>query len=68
MWGSGPVRHGGLVPRFILEIERDGDDRVTGRLAREGRWSMPFSGWLELLQLLEDLADDTENPREGTVQ
>ena len=57
------------MPRFTLEIERDGNDRVTGRLAREGRWSMPFSGWLELLQLLEDLADDTdETPREGTVQ
>lgn len=65
MWGRGPVPHGGLVPRFILEIERDGDDRVTGRLARDGRWPMPFSGWLELLQLLEDLADDSDTPFEG---
>jgi hypothetical protein len=68
MWGRGSVLHGGCVPRFILEIERDGDDRVTGRLAREGRWSTPFSGWLELLQLLEDLADDTDHLIERAEQ
>jgi hypothetical protein len=68
MWKGRTVPHGGVVPRFILEIERDGDDRVSGRLAREGRWSMPFSGWLELLQLLEDLADDTGNAFEGAEQ
>jgi hypothetical protein len=53
------------VPRFILDIGRDGDQRVSGQLTREGRWASPFSGWLELLQLLEDLADDTANPLEG---
>ena len=53
------------VPRFILDIGRDDDQRVCGHLTREGRWAMPFSGWLELLQLLEDLAEDSANPLEG---
>jgi len=53
------------VPRFILDIGRDDDQRVCGHLTREGRWAMPFSGWLELLQLLEDLAEDSTNPLEG---
>ena len=47
---------------------RNGDDRVSGQLAREGQPAVPFSGWLELLQLLEDLADDMEAPFEGAEQ
>jgi hypothetical protein len=58
----------GDVQRFLLDIGRDGDDRVCGHVARDGGVSMPFSGWLELLRLLEDLADDTTNPREGAEQ
>ena len=56
------------VLRFTLDIERNGDDRVSGQLAREGQPAVPFSGWLELLQLLEDLADDMEAPFEGAEQ
>ncbi len=54
--------HCGRVPRFILDIGRDDDQRVCGHLTRERRWAMPFSGWLELLQLLEDPSDQSGNP------
>jgi hypothetical protein len=68
MW-AGPVSATlGAVLRFILDIDRNGDDRVSGQLAREGGPAVPFSGWLELLQLLEDRADDLEAPSEGAEQ
>jgi hypothetical protein len=56
------------VQRFLLDIGRDGDDRVCGHVAHDGGVPVPFSGWLELLRLLEDLADDTANPHEGAEQ
>jgi hypothetical protein len=57
-----------VVQRFILEIGRDEDDRVCGHVASDGGSSVPFSGWLELLRLLEDLADDTTYLSEGAGQ
>jgi hypothetical protein len=42
--------------RFIVDIRRDGDGRVTGHVEGTGNTIVPFSGWLELLRLLEDRA------------
>jgi hypothetical protein len=49
--------HAGAVQRFLLDIGRDDDDRVAGMLARAGETPVAFSGWLELLRLLEDHAE-----------
>jgi hypothetical protein len=51
--------------RVLLDIRRDGDGRVVGRLALPGGAPVRFSGWLELLHLLEGHADDG-SPEEGT--
>lgn len=57
------------VQRFLLDIGRDDEDRVCGHVAREGEIPVPFSGWLELLRLLEDLADETTDiPMGGAEQ
>lgn len=45
--------------RFVVELDMDQDGRVSGQVAAAGSPSTPFSGWLELLRLLEDRADDT---------
>ena len=40
--------------RYIIELEQTPDDRVEGTLRREGApETVPFSGWTELLSLLE---------------
>jgi hypothetical protein len=44
--------------RVLLDIGRDGDGRVVGRLWLPGGAQARFSGWLELLHLLEGPADD----------
>jgi hypothetical protein len=44
--------------RVLLDIGRDGDGRVVGRLWLPGGAPTRFSGWLELLHLLEGPADD----------
>jgi hypothetical protein len=50
--------------QFLLEIERDGDARVAGEVTAAGGHPTPFSGWLELLRLLEEgLHDPTEQTR-----
>lgn len=46
-----------MVQRYLLDIGRDDDDRVAGMLARAGETPVAFSGWLELLRLLEDRAE-----------
>jgi hypothetical protein len=45
--------------RVLLDIRRDGDGRVIGEVTRRGGAPMRFCGWLELLHLLEDHADET---------
>jgi hypothetical protein len=40
--------------RFQLDCTSDSEGRLEGTLAWEGRGSVPFSGTLELLRLLED--------------
>ena len=53
----------GLWVQFRLEIERDGDAKVAGEVTAAGGHPTRFSGWLELLRLLElGLHDDTERP------
>jgi hypothetical protein len=46
--------------RLLLEVTRTSDNRIEGRIAGEGSdlaeiWT-PFSGVLELLKVLEELA------------
>ncbi|HKH06012.1 MAG TPA: hypothetical protein VKA65_12660 [Acidimicrobiales bacterium] len=45
------------MQRYLLDIGRDDDDRVAGMLSRAGETPVAFSGWLELLRLLEDRAE-----------
>ena len=53
--------------RYIIELERTPDDRVEGTLRHEGEQeAVPFSGWTELLSLLEPpprLASELEHGR-----
>jgi hypothetical protein len=43
-----------LRTRYIIELEQMPDDRVEGTLHRDGLPEpVPFSGWTELLSLLE---------------
>jgi hypothetical protein len=51
--------------RVLLDIRRDGDGRVIGQITAPGGAPVRYSGWLELLHLLEDHADDII-PEEGT--
>lgn len=48
--------------RYVIELRRTADDRVEGVVLPEGEEvASPFSGWLELLSLLEPPADATEH-------
>jgi hypothetical protein len=47
--------------RYVVELQRTPDDRVEGVVLPEGcEVGAPFSGWLELLSLLEPPADSIE--------
>jgi hypothetical protein len=47
--------------RYVIELRRTADDRVEGVVLPEGgEVGSPFSGWLELLSLLEPAADAIE--------
>ncbi len=54
---TGPVRAESRGVRVLLDIGRDGDGRVVGRLTLPGGVPVRFSGWLELLHLLEGPAE-----------
>ena len=44
----------GLRTRYVIDLERTADDHVEGVLRRDGLSEpVPFSGWIELLSLLE---------------
>jgi hypothetical protein len=49
-----------------VDIRRDGDGRVVGEVTAGDEAPELFSGWLELLHLLEDHADETIPQRQGT--
>jgi hypothetical protein len=40
--------------RFLVELTRGAGGRVSGQVAAADGPPAPFSGWLELLRLLED--------------
>jgi hypothetical protein len=47
--------------RYVVELRRTPDDRVEGVVLPEGcEVGSPFSGWLELLSLLEPAAEASE--------
>src|SRR3954454_19481669 len=52
--------------RFVLELTPTEHGRVEGVLVREGSEPQQFSGWLDLLRLLERVAQVTE-VRQRTV-
>jgi hypothetical protein len=60
-----PVPHPQPV-RFLVDLERDQDGRITGQIAGDDQQPIPFSGWLELLRLLEDRADASPQNRQET--
>jgi hypothetical protein len=43
--------------QFIVELHHDDDGRISGRVVAGQADPMPFSGWLELLRLLEDAVE-----------
>jgi hypothetical protein len=49
-----------------LDIRRDGDGRIVGEVAANGGAPARFTGWLELLHLLEDHADGRFPDEEGS--
>jgi hypothetical protein len=55
-----------LSRRYIIELEQTPDDRVEGTLHREGAPEpVPFSGWTELLSLLEPPPRVASQPEPG---
>ena len=53
--------HAAGVQRYLLDIGRDDEDRIIGQVTRAGEAPVAFSGWLELLRLLEDRADGPDD-------
>jgi hypothetical protein len=53
--------------RFLIDVLRTEDDRVEGVVTREGgETPVRFSGWLELMHVLEPAAvDDRRNAAPG---
>ena len=60
-----PLPHSRPV-RFLVDLERDQDGRITGRIAGDDQQPVPFSGWLELLRVLEERADASPQNRQET--
>ena len=52
-----PVRHSPGV-EFLVELSQDSSGRVSGRVVPADQPPAGFSGWLELLRLLEDQVGD----------
>lgn len=52
MRAPAPTSQGARV-RLLLELDGDADGRVTGLIGPVDGPASPFSGWLELLRLLE---------------
>lgn len=64
MRGSGPRPHSAQM-RFLVDLTKGEGGRVSGEVSTAEAPSVPFSGWLELLRLLEDGADPQH--RDDTV-
>jgi hypothetical protein len=53
--------------RFVLELMPAEHGRVDGVLTREGNDErLPFSGWLDLLRLLEGAAGNSPGDQHGS--
>ncbi len=63
---TGPSLPHARPVRFLVDLERDQDGRVSGSVAADDQQPVPFSGWLELLRLLEDRADASPQNRQET--
>jgi hypothetical protein len=59
MLGVGPAAHDEDV-RVLVEMRRDGGGRVTGVVTPDGEAPRCFTGWLELLHLLEAHTDSDD--------
>ncbi|HEY9559027.1 MAG TPA: hypothetical protein VIR58_19990 [Acidimicrobiales bacterium] len=46
--------------RFTIDLDSDADSRVSGLVATADGSPVPFSGWLQLLRVLEDGTQDNE--------
>lgn len=53
--------------QFLLDLNADDDGRVSGQVAAADQPPVPFSGWLELLRLLEHRTDVTPTYRQETT-
>lgn len=62
---AGSPRPQGAPVRFLVDLSSDADGRVSGEVAMADGPPVPFSGWLELLRVLEGRADDTTNRQEN---
>lgn len=54
-----------VAVRVLLDIRRQGDGRVIGHVTPPSGAPAPFSGWLELLHLLEGHADTADSSDKG---
>jgi hypothetical protein len=61
--GRGASESGAV--RVLLDIRRDGEGRIVGHVTPPAGAPVRFCGWLELLHLLEDHADETTLPDQG---
>jgi hypothetical protein len=52
--------------QYLVDLSTDQDGRVSGQVATADESPVPFSGWLELLRLLEDRADSQPQKRQET--
>jgi hypothetical protein len=52
----------GSPVRLVLEFTRTPDGRIEGVLVREGAEPHSFSGWLDLLRLLEAASASSAKP------
>jgi hypothetical protein len=59
MRGTSPAAHRGVV-RVLVEMRRDGGGRVAGVVTPDGEAPRCFTGWLELLHLLEAHTDSDD--------
>jgi hypothetical protein len=50
--------------QFLVEIDRDDDGRVGGAVTVTNGHRTPYSGWLELLRLLEQGLPDPADRQE----
>jgi hypothetical protein len=64
------MEQGGTEMRFLIDVQRTPDDRVEGVVLPEGgEVGSTFSGWMELLSLLEPprtVAEPVSQPGAGT--